>query len=303
MTTKPIVCAVDLAKSGEDAVMLAAAFARKIDAPLHLVHAVSAVDEDLRAAGLDPAVEPAARALAEQLAARHDEAETKVRGLAEKTGATFELRGGHPWEIVLATAKEKDAALVVVGPHVRAKSWVDRAAERVLGTTAQRVVRHAGRPVLVASGHVVEAVEALEDQARVLVGHDFAPGGRAAFAAARRFLPGSRWILAHVLQDPFMPGDAPVSWGELREQWSTSLKEDLLAIAKEAGDLAEPRVVEGKSAPALLELARESDADLVVVGAHHGGRLHRLLLGSTAERCVAEADLPVLVVPPEEASP
>ncbi|MEO0324979.1 MAG: universal stress protein, partial [Myxococcota bacterium] len=57
-------------------------------------------------------------------------------------------------------------------------------------------------------------------------------------------------------------------------------------------------VAAGDPGRLLPRLAVEHRADLLVVGTHRGGALSRLLLGSTAERVLRDAPVPVLVVPP-----
>ncbi|PJI95078.1 nucleotide-binding universal stress UspA family protein [Luteimicrobium subarcticum] len=58
-----------------------------------------------------------------------------------------------------------------------------------------------------------------------------------------------------------------------------------------------PRQVHGWPAPALLQVARETDAAMVVVGRTGAGRLGRLILGSVSASVVQDATLPVTVVP------
>lgn len=50
---------------------------------------------------------------------------------------------GVPWQVICAAAKARDVDLIVVGAHGH------RFLDRLLGTTAQRVVAHADRSVLV----------------------------------------------------------------------------------------------------------------------------------------------------------
>lgn len=50
------------------------------------------------------------------------------------------------------------------------------------------------------------------------------------------------------------------------------------------------------TAEALLDLAEEVDASLLVIGSRHRTRVGKLLLGSTVQRVLLEAQLPVLVV-------
>jgi nucleotide-binding universal stress UspA family protein len=71
-------------------------------------------------------------------------------------------------------------------------------------------------------------------------------------------------------------------------------------LAREAGFDAEGIVVaeefDVSIAATIVRVARERDAQAVVVGAHHRGRLDELLLGSTSRGVVRNAPCPVLVV-------
>lgn len=50
------------------------------------------------------------------------------------------------------------------------------------------------------------------------------------------------------------------------------------------------------TAEALLDLAEEVEASILVIGARHRTRVGKLLLGSTVQRVLLEAQIPVLVV-------
>jgi nucleotide-binding universal stress UspA family protein len=50
------------------------------------------------------------------------------------------------------------------------------------------------------------------------------------------------------------------------------------------------------TAEALLDLAEEVDASLLVIGSRHRTRVGKLLLGSTVQRVLLEAQVPVLVI-------
>ena len=54
--------------------------------------------------------------------------------------------------------------------------------------------------------------------------------------------------------------------------------------------------MEGAPGACVLQVAAEVAADLVVVGAARGSKLRRMILGTTAQRVLREADVPVLVV-------
>ena len=93
-------------------------------------------------------------------------------------------------------------------------------------------------------------------------------------------------------------GDQPIDWGKLRVEWTQQLEERLGDSVRDLPNATEAHVGSGLPGAALAELAKEHDAQLITVGAHAGGRLSRFLLGSTAERVLVDAPVPVLVVPP-----
>jgi nucleotide-binding universal stress UspA family protein len=74
--------------------------------------------------------------------------------------------------------------------------------------------------------------------------------------------------------------------------------EAALRGALRRGIEAEAELVDDSPAEAILELAREWDADLIVVGSHGRGRIGRALLGSVSDEVVARADRAVLVARP-----
>jgi nucleotide-binding universal stress UspA family protein len=56
------------------------------------------------------------------------------------------------------------------------------------------------------------------------------------------------------------------------------------------------RLAEGDPAKEILRVAREADAELIVLGTHGRGGLPRLLLGSVAEQVIRTAPCPVLTI-------
>ena len=117
-----------------------------------------------------------------------------------------------------------------------------------------------------------------------------------ASALARQY--GAKLILLHVAQRPIssvggMPVPPPsppvIDWPTLQAQ--------LNAVAAGIKNVAvESRVVEGDPSVAIVDLARESGADIIVIGSHGRSGLSRLLMGSVAEHVVRNASCPVLTV-------
>lgn len=71
-----------------------------------------------------------------------------------------------------------------------------------------------------------------------------------------------------------------------------SLNKDL----KKAGFTVEERLVEGIPFKEILRIAKQDEVDAIVIGSTGKGLLSEMLLGSTSEKVVREAEIPVLVV-------
>lgn len=69
--------------------------------------------------------------------------ESRLKAVPKETRSRVVVRTGIPWQVVCTVAKEEKADLIVIGSH--GYSGLDR----LLGTTAARVVDHADRSVLV----------------------------------------------------------------------------------------------------------------------------------------------------------
>lgn len=85
-----------------------------------------------------------------------------------------------------------------------------------------------------------------------------------------------------------------------RERMEAAARDALEAVERRAGEAQLPVVTavrDGIPHEMILNYAEDADVDLIVVGSHGQGGLHRRLLGSTADRVIRLATVPVLVVP------
>ncbi len=127
----------------------------------------------------------------------------------------------------------------------------------------------------------------------VLVGYVPTPEGEAAFAAAldeaaRR---AERLVL---LNSP--RGGAPVSVDVATEE----AVRELTARAAAGGVDLEVRQGQhtGEVADEVIRVARETDASVIVIGLRKRSPVGKLLMGSSAQRILLDADRPVLAVKP-----
>jgi nucleotide-binding universal stress UspA family protein len=138
MLPKVILVPVDFSVSAEQALDHACALASKLDAKVHLVHALVSPPSVLQVALTEDIIENLVKGHVEAL-------ETLVRarqGTASFGEVTVEV--GDPRDTIVATAKTIDADLIVMGTHGR------RGLSRVvMGSVAEDVMRNAPCPVLV----------------------------------------------------------------------------------------------------------------------------------------------------------
>ncbi|MEE8314489.1 MAG: universal stress protein [Myxococcota bacterium] len=134
----------------------------------------------------------------------------------------------------------------------------------------------------------------------ILVPMDFSDLARRALQVARDM--GTRagpahLILAHAV---FFPAEveafAPAPLIAQAESQSAKELERLLIELQDAGISSEYFSQRGKPESVILDLARNKQADLIVMGTHGHSGLAHITLGSVAERVVREAPCPVMTV-------
>lgn len=141
----------------------------------------------------------------------------------------------------------------------------------------------------------------------IIVATDFSEPATAALNCGRQLARklGSNLHLVHVLADVTglamtTPGFAGEISTEMRERVQENAKDQLARQLSEDDhrDLNAKTTVMTAAAPAhaIVTLAHELPADLIVVGTRGRGGISHLLLGSVAERVIRVAPCPVLVV-------
>jgi nucleotide-binding universal stress UspA family protein len=135
---------------------------------------------------------------------------------------------------------------------------------------------------------------------------DFSPQAETAFALACALARdySARLIVAHVWEPPavmYADGYMPIPAPDTRERFRLRL-ENLRPVDPPVE--FERRFLDGSPAREILREARETHADLIVMGTHGWGGLSRLFLGSVAEGVMRKAPCPVLTVKtPTQAEP
>jgi nucleotide-binding universal stress UspA family protein len=215
----------------------------------------------------------AAEAMHQQLDAIH---------IGEHRPRTMIVDAGSPHAGLLSQADVVEAGIIVLGP----------------GKVADRVVRHARVPVLVARASLHGPIIGATDFSDPSL-----PALETAAAEARR--RGAPLHLLHVVDvgaheltgvvEMGFPG-TPSTGLDLLSNLLAAARRDLQASFDRFDVGGQVHAVAGRAADAIIAHAKAYRAQLVVVGTHGRTGLARLTLGSTAEQVLEDASCSVLVV-------
>lgn len=191
-----------------------------------------------------------------------------------------------------ALAGELGADLLVVGARGRGFKL-----GRMLGSTAERLLRSAHQPVLVVRQPGSDSYR------RAVIATDFSGPALAAAQALGRVSPDAERLLLHVHEDIYEHlatySGAPEADRERHSRHaasraSTALHDELQRL--EAMGLAATGVVrDGVATQVIPDYIAECGADLLVMGAHGRGGLERLMLGSVSGWLLGQVGCDVLV--------
>lgn len=92
--------------------------------------------------------------------------------------------------------------------------------------------------------------------------------------------------------------EPPVDLAQLEAERHRELDELWCAPLRQAGVSYSPQIRHGDPADAVLDLAGELGADLIVVGARGHSALRDLVLGSTSNAITHRSRNPVVIIPP-----
>jgi nucleotide-binding universal stress UspA family protein len=284
---KRILFATDFSPRSDRAGRRAALLARQMGAGIVIVHVV---DDDR-----PPRLVQRARAEALDLL------EEMRRTFAETDGIDCDVTValGEAFAGTLAAASDTGADVIVIGPHRR------RILKDVfIGTTAERTVRGAGRPVLMANGTPAGPYR------NVLVATDLSDCSSAALRLCDRWGLGetASVSLVHVFDAPArglmrsasVTQDAIADYVSEETERAESELRAFLARHAFGADRILLRPAAGPVAAEILKAAGECDAHLIVVGTHGRTGIAKALLGSVTEYLLRTAECDVLAVPSED---
>jgi nucleotide-binding universal stress UspA family protein len=264
-----ILLAVDGSQYSDGAIRVAAAMASKCDAALYVM-SIGIVDPEYST--LVPNLEFEAEKKAQ---ANVDAAIATMSGITCR--AVVRL-GDGPARVIVATAEELRADVIVMGRHGRRGL-----ARWRLGHATAKVVGHAPCPVL-----VVPTAAGMWEK-RVLVATDGSRYGELAAVTAGK--------IAETCKLPLTAVSAVVSGhSEERRQIAQAAIDEVIAEMGKAGVSVNGHLAEGRPDKAIIDSAARDGADLIVMGSHGRTGLEKVLMGSVSEKVLNQADCAVLVV-------
>lgn len=147
------------------------------------------------------------------------------------------------------------------------------------------------------------------EQRRIVVGHDFSTQSTHAFEEAIRQAESvnAEIVLVHALlassvYPAGLEGGAVAPADPAFDEGTARKKLDVLKAKAGQKGLKVQAVLRDGARPeyVLIDVAREQDAAMIVVGTHGRSGIGRFLMGSVAEGVLRHSARPVLVVPPPD---
>lgn len=292
-TQKPIVVGVDFSPCSAVALRQALRLAGSWKAPVRAVHAVDTVVGIHKDAPLSDYQTRIREAVAADAARAWKEFAAEVPGAAD---VPFDVELDSRTRAILALAARHSAQLLVLG------AFGDRRPEVGFGTVATACVRHAHCDVL-----LVRDTQRTPFQ-RIVVGIDFSENSLRALERAVRFArqDGAALHVVHGFEAPWhrlhyrapTPLTSAEEQAQYRQELAQRTREFSGSARKDAASVrAEIELVDSPlHRSGLVAHAEKVGADLVVLGTRGRSNLRDILLGSTAEKVLAESRCSVLAV-------
>jgi nucleotide-binding universal stress UspA family protein len=280
-TYKKILVAVDGSESGRNALLQAFRLAVDEKCWITVTSVVPPVTGDLDLTGV--------KDIRASLAKPCEDALRQAERLAERERVLIKtvLEEGEAYERIVDLAAAENTDVIVMG-----RRGLRRVERVMVGSVTARVIGHTRRDVLVVPK------DAVVGWRKVVVGTDGSRFSKVAVDKAIAFARsygGSLAVLSVVDVPSELYAEAPQAVEDLVRQ----AKEYTAAVKKQAeaeGIPVETYVGEAEADEAIVKLAGDQKADMIVVGSHGRTGLRRLLMGSVTEKVIGSAACPVLVV-------
>jgi nucleotide-binding universal stress UspA family protein len=183
------------------------------------------------------------------------------------------VRLGHPARVILDA--EAETELLILGQKGEHAKLIGD----MLGSTVERVARHATIPCLVTPS-------SFQPVTRIVAAYDGSGHGAKALREAAELA-----VALEVDVRVLTVAEAPTG------EEAAEIAEAGRKIAEAHGGRVSSAIAEGDPAEAILATAREHACNLIVVGAYGHARIREMFIGSTTNQLISDADIPVLLVP------
>jgi nucleotide-binding universal stress UspA family protein len=225
---------------------------------------------------------------------QRDELASQIDRLGAAMPTKIRVDLGSPHRVILDSAERLGADMIVIGASERGRF------ARILGGTADRILRRAQCPVLVVRGDWQFPIK------RVLAPVDFSLLSADALECGLGFLlqigsPAPQVELFFAVSELQCSMSEPFSPGQIDKLANQELKRFGRQAAETWSSELSCHVAVGSPANEILREAERFEADLVVLSTHGQGGVERALLGSVARAVATEAGRAVLFIPPEVA--
>lgn len=291
-----ILVPTDFSRQAAQALRYAVPLARQVGGKISLLHVLewSVVPATLGATMTDEArITNVAKRALDELARTTVPAE-----LLEKTL----VRAGRAYQDIAESARELRMDLIVIATQGR--TGLKRA---LLGSTAERVVRHATCPVLTVRSVAHARTPSVKSKSlaprinRILVPLDFSPCSRAAvrFAAGlARTMRARLGLLNVVAPSPLNSSRYRAEIREYDAEMKSQARQQLTALAAAVPQGIKADLLLRHDLPdrGIVAAAREWRSDLIVLPTRGRTGVKYIVLGSTAEEVVRHAQCPVLTL-------
>jgi nucleotide-binding universal stress UspA family protein len=303
MTITRVLCPIDFSETSAHALELAAAVAGWYNAHLTVLHVYPAVNRAYGPSVTDESSLMAGPAPAELEAAREHAASAAVPVRNAGLPHDIVVTAGQPVHAILHHASGLPADLVVMGTH-----GASGFQHLLLGSVTEKVLRRATCPVLTVPPRAPATTTRFR---HVLCAVDFSDWSVKAAAAAASMAreAGATLTLLHVLEWPWheppepptvgVPPEQALALAEYRRYLETTARGRLEEVARTVAAQGVTPAIEtrfGKPHVELMDEARESNADLMVIGIRGRNAVDLGLFGSTTNQVVRRATCPVLTI-------
>lgn len=284
---KTIVVATDFSERSDRAIRRAKLLAREFDAKVYLVHVV----DDDQAQSIVLAERDASTKLLEEQAQTLEE--------IDAVKCDFRVLLGNAFFGITQAARDLGADLIVIGPHRR-----QLLRDILVGTTAERTIRTADRPVLMANGvptgsyRRALAASDLSAYSEITIHNAKSLGLLARLNASLLHVfsvPGTALMNRVLLSDDeiqsYIAGERKRANEEVMSFMDRIKGDEMSTILKPAtANIAET----------ICATASELSAELIVIGTCGRSVIARALMGSVTEGVLRSSDRDVLAIPPPQ---